>query len=149
MIGGVYGKGSGSDLGYLSPVSLSHSLLLQIHSTYLLNGSNLFGFGISFNTVPLGQGVVDEIRQAIIGWAQRGGGIVQNLPRPNGFFNPNAIGAGGAKLKIKRSVDTGETELERRSRTDQCPNEGDLLRFATVDAPDVDIERDVRWGGTC
>ena len=75
------------------------------------------------------------MRKMFIQWA---GGLVQVSLRPNDFFNLNSIGA------AKRDLD-----VAARSRTNQCPNVDNLLQYATVDVPDLDINRDIRWAGEC
>lgn len=60
--------------------------------------------------------------------------------RPNNFFDLAGIGAGPKKR---------DTLLEIRSRTNQCPAVDNILRYATIDVPDVDINRDIRWAGEC
>ena len=59
---------------------------------------------------------------------------------PNDFFDLAPIGAGAGKKEIL---------IEERSRTSQCPAIDDILQYATLDLPDVDIERDLRCGGQC
>ena len=73
----------------------------------------------------------------LVAWA---GGKVLVLSRLNGFFRPDDIGA------VPRKRDF---ELKQRSRTNQCPAIDNLLQYATVDVPDVDINTQIRWGGEC
>ena len=60
--------------------------------------------------------------------------------RPNNFFDLAAIGAEPQKRDML---------LENRSRTNQCPAVDNILQYATIDVPDVDINRDIRWAGEC
>ncbi|KAH9900213.1 hypothetical protein F4778DRAFT_782323 [Xylariomycetidae sp. FL2044] len=112
--GGVYGKGAGGDV------------------------ANDYGFGFQFaaaTTAAQLQDIVDAIRE----WASQGGGLVQVIQRPNGFFDPATIGAGEARRKLRP-----------RSRGDQCPANTDLLQYATVDVEiDIDINKNIRWAGEC
>ena len=73
---------------------------------------------------------------AITAWA----GTVQVLQRPNDFYDLVRIGAGGTKRDV---------ELEERSRTDQCPAVDNILQYATLDVPNIDINTDMRWAGLC
>ena len=62
------------------------------------------------------------------------------IARPNNFFDLGTIGAGGGKRDL---------HLEARARGNQCPAETDLLQYATEALPDIDINSQIRWGGTC
>ncbi|KAL8949581.1 MAG: hypothetical protein Q9222_004317 [Ikaeria aurantiellina] len=102
---------------------------------------NLYGFGIYFTNYP-GMGVVANIEDAIVEWASKDGGLIQTIGRPNNFYDPNMIGAGGTKKR--------DTELEERSRTDTCPADTNILKYANFDVPDnLDINKNIRWGGIC
>lgn len=62
-------------------------------------------------------------------------GTVQVIFRPNGFFDLASIGAAARKRGVL---------LEERSRGNQCPAIDNILQCATLDSPNVDINRDIR-----
>lgn len=83
---------------------------------------------------------MQDLLEAINAWATQGGSIVQVIARPNGFFDLPTIGAGGSKRDV---------QFEARARSNQCPANTDLLRYATQDVPDIDINNDIRWSAEC
>lgn len=94
------------------------------------------GFGIIAHFIPT-TAQLRALQEVIAEWA---GSTVMIVERPNGFFSPTSIGAGGMKRR----------GIEARSRTNICPKVGNMLDWATVDVPvDVDINREIRWAGKC
>ncbi|KAI1179826.1 hypothetical protein F4777DRAFT_401215 [Nemania sp. FL0916] len=132
--------------GWISSNQLSHTraFLLFVGSqkggVYGKSGTEIaahdFGFGLATSQFPSAADLQDLL-DAIHSWASQAGGLVQVLARPNGFFDPAMIGAGE-----KRS-------LEERSRGNTCPSNTNILKYATVDVSDVDINKDIRWAGEC
>ncbi len=102
--------------------------------------SNTFGFAFQTANAPT-QAQMQFLLVAINDWATQGGGLMQEIARPNGFLDLAAIGAGQKK---KRDVD-----VEPRSRGNTCPANEDILQYATIDVPDLNLNVDLRWGGTC
>ena len=104
--------------------------------------SDVFGFGLELIDVPPSWMVVNDIRDTITQWAQQAGGVVQNILRPNGFYDSRAIGAGAGGV-------FQDHQLRPRTRVDECHEPVDLLKYATRDMPFIDINRNIRWGGEC
>ncbi|KAI0386460.1 hypothetical protein F5Y04DRAFT_244113 [Hypomontagnella monticulosa] len=103
-----------------------------------------FGFGINIphgwtNPGTGGAGLLQRTVDAINDWASQNGAahMVAIQQRANGFFNPSDIGAGPAN-KVKRS------------RTDQCPKDYNVLKIANEVVPnDVDFKKYYRWTEPC
>lgn len=98
--------------------------------------SHTYGFAIQTATQPA-LGDLQALLTAISDWA---GGTVQVISRANGFFSPEQIGGALRKREVL---------LKERSRTNQCIAVDNILQYATVDVPGIDINRDIRWGGEC
>ncbi|KAI2626993.1 hypothetical protein GGS26DRAFT_562339 [Hypomontagnella submonticulosa] len=103
-----------------------------------------FGFAINIpggwtNPGTGGAGLLQRTVDAINDWASQNGAahMVAIQQRANGFFNPADIGAGNPhKLK--------------RSRTDQCPKDYNVLKIADEVVPnDVDFKKYYRWTEPC
>ncbi|KAI0405236.1 hypothetical protein F4802DRAFT_563595 [Xylaria palmicola] len=101
--------------------------------------ANDFGFALNTRQFPAANDLQDLLT-LINRWASQAGSLVQVIARPNGFFDPAAIGAGE---NLKRTV-------AGRSRSNTCPADMDLLKYASNDvAIDIDINTDMRWAGEC
>ncbi|KAL9608328.1 MAG: hypothetical protein Q9167_006833 [Letrouitia subvulpina] len=98
--------------------------------------ADTFGFGLQTNHQPT-PGDLQALLEAITTWA---GGTVQVISRPSGVFDLASIGAAARKRDIL---------LVERSRGNHCPNVDNILKYATLDVPDVNINRDICWGGLC
>ncbi|KAI1501829.1 hypothetical protein F5X99DRAFT_428075 [Biscogniauxia marginata] len=154
VIDGFYGLGEGGPAkALLSNFHewFSQNQLLHQRAWLLFVGSSKGGvygkaggaivndFGFAFDTARFySASDIQDLLDAIYAWATQNGGIVQVIARPNGFFDPGIIGAGQKR------------DVEERSRGNTCPNNTNLLQYATEDvSTDIDINRDIRWVGEC
>ncbi|MCJ1268324.1 hypothetical protein MMC22_008212 [Lobaria immixta] len=106
--------------------------------------SDIFGFGLQTAILP--EYELQEILDAINAWASEVASDLQVIPRPNDFFDLSKIGAAPSK---RDNGAKNVAELEKRSRTNQCPAKTDLLQYVNGDVPDLDINREIRWAGEC
>ena len=100
---------------------------------------DMFGFAIQ-----LGSGFTrhdfETLLNDIIQWASQDGGDVEDITRSNGFIDLTAIGAGELRKRDK---------VEARSRTNECPANQELFQYTKVAIPDLDLNKDLKWAGTC
>lgn len=84
---------------------------------------------------------INAVLNAIHDWASRLGNVVEVRERPNGFVDLAAIGAAPTKRD--------ESSIETRSRDFKCPADIDILKYAVIDVPDLDLNKNLRAAGTC
>lgn len=107
--------------------------------------SDIFGFGLQTANLPTTQ-ELQNILDAINAWVSEVASGLVVIERPNDFFDLSQIGAAPSK---RDNGAENAAELEKRSRTNQCPAKTDLLQYINGDVPDLDINREIRWAGQC
>lgn len=106
---------------------------------------DIFGFGLQTANLPTTQ-ELQNILDAINAWVSEVASGLVVIERPNDFFDLSQIGAAPSK---RDNGAENAAELEKRSRTNQCPAKTDLLQYINGDVPDLDINREIRWAGQC
>lgn len=105
-----------------------------------MRASDTFGFVIQlFDEYP---GFIQDLLEAIHDWGARLGNVVQVLQRPNGFVD---LGQIGTATNAKREVEP----IKARSRGNSCPANIDILKYADLDVPDLDPNKNIRAAGEC
>lgn len=107
--------------------------------------TDIFGFGLDITYLPT-EHELQEFLDVISAWVSEVASGLQVIERPNNFFDLAQIGAAPSK---RDNGAENVAELEKRSRTNQCPAKTDLLQYVNGDVPDLDINREIRWAGQC
>ena len=66
---------------------------------------------------------------------------VRVISRTNGFIYLSR----NVAITIRKT----DSLFGARSRTEQCPKVDNVLQYATLDVPDLNVNRDIRWAEDC